>query len=173
MEKMNGVILFAGLLAVIIAAVIVFYILREKKKKKDIKKKFRKFSETYQLSQKDLRAVPRVTIPADMEIILTLTDDAYFGLKAHALDISLSGFSVKPGFPLKKLPINILINNVLVKTPTDTFVIRTMRTIRIEHELDKRLLAFHIEEIDGDQFDKLRTFMTYLDNFLKDEEENN
>jgi hypothetical protein len=84
--------------------------------------------------------------------------------------MSYSGIAVKPDFPLKKLPLNVVIKNVLVVTPINTFVVREMRTVRIDHQVDKRLLAYHIEKIDGDQFENLKTFIAYLDKFLKEEE---
>ncbi len=171
MNKMTGILEFTILLVVAIILITLIYISREKKKKDEVKKKFKRFTENYQLSKQEMRAVPRIAVPDRMEIVLTLTDSEYFGLKARAMDISLSGFAVIPDFPLKKLPLNAYIKNVLVVTPINTFVIREMKTIRIDHQVDRRLLAYHIEKIDGDQFENLKTFMGYLDNFLKNEEE--
>jgi hypothetical protein len=158
-------------LAVVIIVITLIYISREKKKKREIKNKFRKFTQEFQLSKKELRTVPRIAIPEPLEVILSLTDNEYFGLKAHAIDMSLSGFAVKPDFPLKKLPLNTRLKNVLVVTPINTFVIRMMRTVRIDHQVDKRLIAYHIEKIDGDQFENLKNFMAYLDSFLKKHDE--
>ena len=168
---MFGLVEFTFFLVLAIIVIGMIYRFREKKKKKEIQKKFRKFTENTQLSKKELRTVPRITIPDAMEILFTLTDSEYFGLKAHAVDMSLSGFAVKPEFPLKKLPLDTCLENVLVVTPINTFVIRMIRTVRLEHQMDKRLLAFHIEKIDGDQFEILKTFIAYLDTFLKKNEE--
>jgi hypothetical protein len=171
MSKTGGIVEFTVFLAVVIILIALVYLSREKKRKREVKKKFRKFTENYQLSQQDMRTVPRITIPDSMEITLTLTDNEFFGLKAHAIDMSLSGFAVKPDFPLKRLPLNTLLKNVLVVTPINTFVVREMRTVRIDHQVDKRLMAYHIEKVDGDQFEDLKTFIAYLDNFLKKDEE--
>lgn len=171
MSKTGGIVEFTVFLAVVIILIALVYLSREKKRKREVKKKFRKFTENYQLSQQDMRTVPRITIPDPMEITLTLTDNEFFGLKAHAIDMSLSGFAVKPDFPLKRLPLNTHLKNVLVVTPINTFVVREMRTVRIDHQVDKRLMAYHIEKIDGDQFEDLKTFIAYLDNFLKKNEE--
>jgi c-di-GMP-binding flagellar brake protein YcgR len=167
MSKMSGIVEFIVFLALVIVLIAIIYIFQEKKKKKRIKKKFKQFTKNHKLSREEMRTVPRISIPEAMDIILTLTDNDYFGLKAHTLNMSLTGFAVKPDFPLKKLPLNIVIKNAEVATPINTFVIREMKAIRIDHQVDKRLIAFHIEKIDGDQFEKLKTFMTYLDNFLK------
>jgi hypothetical protein len=169
MNKMNGVLEFTVFLAVVIILIILVHVSREKKRKREIKTKFKKFTETYRLSHQEMRAVPRVAVPESMEIILTMTDNEYFGLKACALDVSLSGIAVKPDFPLKKLPLDIIVKNVLVVTPINTFVVREMRTIRIDHQVDKRLMAYHIEKIDPDQFENLKTFIAYLDKFLREE----
>lgn len=171
MSKTSGIIEFMVALAVVIILITLVYISREKKKKREIKNKFRKFTEDYRMSNKELRTVPRIAVPDSMEVILTLTDNDYFGLKAYAMDMSLSGFAVKPDFPLKRLPLNTRLKNVLVVTPINTFVIRVMRTVRIDHQVDKRLIAYHIEKIDGDQFETLKNFMAYLDTFLKKHEE--
>lgn len=171
MSKMSGIIEFMVALVVVIILITLVYISREKKKKREIRSKFKKFTEDYQLAKKELRTVPRIAIPDSMEIILTLTDNQNFGLKAYALDMSLSGFAVRPDFPLKKLPMNSRLKNVLVVTPISTFVIRQMRTVRIDHQVDKRLIAYHIEKIDGDQFETLKNFMAYLDSFLKKHDE--
>jgi hypothetical protein len=173
MNNVSGVMQFSiGIIALIII-VTVIYIILEKRKKKIVTNRFRRFSEDHKVSRKNLRAVPRVTVPSDLEVILTLTDNEYFGLKARTLDLSLSGFSVKPDFPLRKLPLNAVLKNVLVITPINTFVIKEMKTVRIDHQIEKRLMAFHIENVDEDQFENLQKFMAYLDEFLrkKDEEE--
>lgn len=169
MNKASGLVEFTVFLAVVIILIILIHASREKKRRRELKTKFKKFSETYRLSHQEMRAVPRISVPESMEIVLTLTDNEYFGLKACALDMSLSGIAVKPDFPLKKLPLNISIQNVLVVTPINTFVVRKMKTVRIDHQVDKRLLAYHIEKIDPDQFENLKTFIAYLDKFLKEE----
>lgn len=171
MSQSTGVLGFSIALIILVGIVIAAYILAEKRRKKNISKSFKTFSENYQIKQKNMRAVPRVKVPEPMEIVLTLTDNDYFGLKAYALDISLTGFSVKPAFPLKKLPLNTLIKNVLVVTPINTFAIKEMKTIRIDHQIDKRLMAFHIMQIDVDQFENLKQFMNYLDEFRKSQSE--
>lgn len=168
---MTGIVEFTVLLVVAIVLITLIYISREKKKKAEMKKKFKRFTESYELSRQEMRAVPRIAVPDTVEIILTLTDSEYFGLKARAMDISLSGFAVIPDFPLKKLPLNVTLKNVLAVTPINTFVIREMKSVRIDHQVNRRLLAYHIEKIDGDQFENLKRFMGYLDNFLKNEEE--
>lgn len=168
---MFGIVEFTFSLAMVILLITSVNISREKKKKKEIKRKFREFTDSYRLSKKELRTVPRIAIPDSMEVILALTDKDYFGLKAHAIDMSLSGFAVRPDFPLKKLPLDTCLENVLVITPINTFIVQMVKIIRLEHHVDKRLLAFHIERIDGDQFEIHKTFMAYLDTFLKKNDE--
>jgi hypothetical protein len=166
-DKNEGVFIFAIVIVVIMILATIVFQLFERKKRKDLQNKFKSFSDSYKISKKNLRAVPRVLIPHPLGVFLTLTDDEYFGLKANAMDMSLTGFSVKPDFPLKRLPIDAIIKNVLVVTPINTFVIKEMKPVRIDHHIDRRLMAFHIEKIDEDQFESLKHFISYLDEFLK------
>jgi hypothetical protein len=171
MNNVPGVMQFSiGIIALVVTVTII-YIILEKIKKKNVTGKFRKFSENHKLNRKNLRAVPRVRVPRSLEVILTLTENEYFGLKARVLDLSLSGFSVRPDFPLRKLPLNVVLKNVLVITPINTFVIKEMKTIRIDHQIERRLMAFHIENVDEDQFENLQQFMAYLDEFLRKKDE--
>jgi hypothetical protein len=171
MNNVPGVMQFSiGIIALVVTVTII-YIILEKIKKKNVTGKFRKFSENHKLNRKNLRAVPRVRVPRSLEVILTLTENEYFGLKARVLDLSLSGFSVRPDFPLRKLPLNAVLKNVLVITPINTFVIKEMKTIRIDHQIERRLMAFHIENVDEDQFENLQQFMAYLDEFLRKKDE--
>jgi len=175
MSKLSGIVEFIVFLAIVIILITFIYIFQEKKKKKRIKREFKKFTENHQVSKKEMRTVPRISIPESMEILLTLRDKDYVGLKDFTLNMSLTSLAVKPDFPLKELPLNMIIKNSKLSTPINSFAIREMKAIRIDQQVDKRLIAFHIEKIDGDQFEKLKTFMTYLDHFLvmqgKNEEE--
>lgn len=165
MNNSTIVMAFTAALIGLIVLVIFIHVLTERKKRKRISKNFMSFSENFQASQKNLRAVPRINIPEGIEVIMTLTDNDFFGLRANIIDMSLSGFSVKPDFPLKKLPLNAKVSNVLVVTPINTFAIKEMKTVRIDHHLEKRLLALQIAQIDVDQFENVKRFMGHLDEF--------
>lgn len=158
------ILLFFGIICIIFWAYSA-----EKKKREKFRDSFKSFSEKKKIKQEDLRSVPRINLPNLLNISLTLTDEPYFGLKAIAIDISETGFSVQPDFPLRKLPVNAILNNILVKTPINNFVIDKIKTIRYEHEIKKRLLAFEILSIDENQKNKLLIFMNYLDKYINDE----
>lgn len=162
-----GVYVFAAVIVGLIAIAMIITSLLEKRKRNKVNQKFKNFSSDFKVSQKNARSVPRVTVPPALSVLLTLTDDEYFGFKARALDVSFTGFSVKPDFPLKRLPINIIIKNVMVTTPINHFIIREMKTVRFDHQVDMRLLAFQIVSIDDDQAELLKTFISYLDEFVK------
>jgi len=168
MGNSTGVLHFSLFILLVIVLVIMIYQVLEKRKRIMVRKQFRNFTASHKISQKNMRAVPRVVVPDRLDVILTFTDTEYFGLKAFAIDMSLSGLSVKPDFPLKRLPVDTVVKNVLVVTAINTFVVKEMKTVRIDHQAGKRLMAFHIESIDEDQFDNLKKFMTYLDEFLKE-----
>jgi hypothetical protein len=153
----------------LIGIVVFFYYSAERKKKEKIRNSFKNISKKQNVDYNDLRTVPRILIPELLGISLTLTDESYFGLKAFAIDVSGSGFSVRPDFPLRKLPIDTVLNNILVKTSINSFVIKKIRTVRYKHEIKKRLLAFEIISIDENQKKKLIDFINYLKDYLKDE----
>jgi hypothetical protein len=173
MSQASGLMEFSITIIALVAMVSIIYMVLERRWRQNIRRSFRKFSAEHKVTKKNLRAVPRVTVPAALEVMLTLTDREYFGLKARVLDMSLSGFSLKPDFPLRKLPLDVILKDVRIVTPINSFTIKEMNTVRIDHQVDKRLMAFHIEAIDEDQFDNLKQFMNYLDEFLrkKDEED--
>ena len=171
MGDVRGILEFSIAIIVVIIVISIIYRLGGKKRRRDVRKKFRSFTDRHPVTQKNLRAVPRVVVPESLEVLLTLTDTEYYGLKAFAIDMSLSGISAKPDFPLKRLPVETVLKNVLVVTPINTFVIKEMKTVRIDHQIDKRLIAFHIEKVDEDQFENLKQFMAHLDEFLKKKKE--
>jgi len=169
---MRNLIVIIGFVVVffgIIGVVIWKYYSAEKQKRDAIRDSFKRFSERKDIGKSNLRAVERLIIPELLSVILTLTDDAYFGLKAQAIDVSENGFSVKPDFPLRKLPIGIELNNVLVKTPLNNFVVDKIKTVRYEHEVNRRVLAFKILSVDKKQKEKFSVFINYLNEYLKEE----
>lgn len=167
MNNAAGVLEFSLTIGGLIILLIVVHLFLEKKRKKDTGKKFKVFSEDFKLGGKKMRTVPRIAVPDSLDVVLIFPGGDSGGLKAHAVDMSLSGFCVKPDFSLKKFPMKTLSTNIQVVTPLNTFVIKEMKTVRIERRLGKRLIAFHIEKIAEDQFDSLKKFMAYLDEFLE------
>ena len=166
MERLDSVVILSILIFGMLILLALFMFFYEKKKKKEIKKKFKTFSKNYQMSNTDLRAVSRISIPDEMEVVLTLTDDSYIELKAFALDISLTGFGVEPHFPLKRLPLHGVLKNVQVNTPINSFTLREMKLVRKEQRTEKKFMAFTISDINEDQFEELKFFIRYLDKFL-------
>jgi len=172
MNKLVSILGFIGFIIVIVVIVMVIYLIFEKKRKDKIKKEFKEFTTNFSLSDKDLRTVPRISIPESLEVIITFSYGKYEGLKSHAIDMSLSGIAVRPDFSLKKIPLNATLENVLVKTPVNNFSIRELKQARTENRAGKKLMAFNIVSIDEDQFEELKIFMSFLYKFLKDGKKN-
>ncbi len=169
MSNLTGAVEPTVLIIILVILLVLLYILVEKRRRKSIKRKFRDFSENYDLSREDMRAVPRITIPDSLEVVLTFTRGKGPDLKAYVVDMSLSGFCVKPLFPLKKLALYSIVANARMVTPVNAFVIKEMKTVRVERQVRKGLIAFYIQQIEGDQFEELKKFMAYLDKFLENE----
>ena len=172
MNKLVSILGFIGFIIVIVAIVMVIYLIFEKKRKDKIKKEFKEFTTNFSLSDKDLRTVPRISIPESLEVIITFSYGKYEGLKSHVINMSLSGIAVRPDFSLKKIPLNATLENVLVKTPVNNFSIRELKQARTENRAGKKLMAFNIVSIDEDQFEELKIFMNFLYKFLKDGKKN-
>ena len=172
MNKLVSILGFIGFIIVIVVIVMVIYLIFEKKRKDKIKKEFKEFTTNFSLSDKDLRTVPRISIPESLEVIITFSYGKYEGLKSHVINMSLSGIAVRPDFSLKKIPLNATLENVLVKTPVNNFSIRELKQARTENRAGKKLMAFNIVSIDEEQFEELKIFMSFLYKFLKDGKKN-
>ncbi len=172
MNKLVSILGFIGFIIVIVVIVIVIYLVFEKKKKDKIKKEFKEFTSNFSLSNKDLRTVPRISIPNSLEVILTFSYGKHKELKSYAVNMSLSGIAVKLDFSLKKLPLNATLENVSVKTPINNFIIKELKQVRIESRAENKLLAFKIVDISEDQFEELKSFMSFLYKFLKNGKKN-
>ena len=171
MGDTSGMFEFSIAIFGLIILAIAVYLLLEKRRKKEVRKKFKIFSENFKSKKMKMRTVPRITVPESLDVMLTFTCESFRGLKAHVLDLSLSGVCVKPDFSLKKFPMHTSISDTEVNTPVNTFIIKGMKTVRIERQMEKRLIAFQIDKIDEDQFDRLKKFIAYLDEFLKNKDE--
>lgn len=170
MSDMSGAVGSNVLLIVLIVLLALLFFLVERRRKRNLKKKFRRFSEDWDLSQKEMRAVPRITIPASLEVMVIFSRGKHTDLRARVVDMSLSGLLAEPTFPLRRLPLHAAVTEARLVTPVNAFTIKEMKTVRVERQVAGRMVAFHFESIAGDQFDELKKFMAYLDRFLKNEE---
>ena len=166
-ENINIIILLSVSILVLVTTVAAIFVFLKRRKKREIREKFKRFTESHNLSKKDMRAVPRILIPESFDVVLSLTETDYFGLKSRVKDMSLSAFAAKPDFHLKRLPLNSFLKNVLIVTPINSFVIKEMNTIRVDDRYEKKVVVFKIINIEADQFEELKRFMAYLDKFLK------
>ncbi len=157
------------LLVLLIMAVLVVHTLLERRRRRRMRSRFRNYSRGRQLNADpaaEQRQVPRLSIPPSIDVLLTLTDRNFFGYTARALDISASGLAILPAFPLKRIALNEAVHNVLVQTPVNNFIIREARLIRVEHQVQKRLLALSIVAMDDDQRAEMGSFISHLQGFL-------
>ena len=167
MNKLVSILGFIGFIILIVVIVMIIYLVFEKKKKDKIKKEFKEFTTNFSLSNKDLRTVPRISIPNSLEVILRFSYGKHKELKSYAVNMSLSGIAVKLDFSLKKLPLNATLENVSVETPINNFMIKELKQVRMENKVEKKLMAFKIVDITEDQFEELKSFMRFIYKFLK------
>lgn len=156
------IVFFTLALIGLLAAVVVLYLVLENRRKRRAVRQVRRGGEE---PGREKRRLPRQPVPEALAVVLTLTDSAFFGLAARAVDVSADGFAIRPDFPLKRLPLGLVLNNVLVNTPVNHFVVRRARTVRIEHHFQKRLLALRIDEMEEDQRREMDVFLNHLREF--------
>ncbi len=136
--------------------------------RKRVRRIFQSFSEREGTRlNRENRSVPRVSIPAALEVGFTILDDRWRGKEGRVVDLSLSGLAVEPNFPLKKLPMEVEICNLEITTPLNRFVLEKVRAVRVEHQVSKRVLAFRILSISETDFSEMKRFIVYTDAFSK------
>ena len=141
----------------------------EYRRKVQFKKRFKEFSRENNFTFRDLRAVPRVLIPENLDVTLQFSSGKYSAHKATVMDVSLNGFATRLAFGARKLTLNEEFKDVIVETPINKFTVKHLKSVRIEPQMEKRVMAFQILHIDEDQFAELKTFMAHLNKFLETE----
>ena len=150
--------------------VVILYLIYEKKKKKKLKARFRKFSKEFRSTQKEMRGAKRVSVPESLDIEFYLySDGSAFSLKGTIINLSLSGFAIIPDFPLRKLAGGEILSNVQIKTPISEYSIARVKNIRLEHDLNKRLLGFQIMDLGDQEFKMHKMLLHHLEEFIENE----
>lgn len=165
-DKQSQIIKFLLFMVLLIAIVILTYIFFEFRHRRNIWKNFRKFTETHCLPQAEMRSMPRVSIPDTLKVFLTFTGGGFAGRKAQVMDISAAGFGVRALFPSKKLPLNSSLPGAVIHTPINRFVIREIKSVRLENRLRGQTLGIQIAAMDEEEFKEMIRFITYLREFL-------
>ncbi|MCK4943632.1 MAG: hypothetical protein KAS65_08640 [Candidatus Aminicenantes bacterium] len=173
MERLDSVLVFSVLFLGLLILLMVFFRIHEKRKKKEIKEKFKTFRSEHDLEKNNLRAIPRILIPESIDVFLNLSEEPFSRLKASVIDISLTGILAESRFSLKKLPLNVVLKQVLVVTPINQFRVAELKLVRKEHRIKNNFLAFFIERINEDHFEELKVFLKYLDEFLTHDSKKN
>ena len=165
----NGVlIIFAIIFFAFILFFLFFYLFHEKRKKKNLTEKFRRFSQNYEISNKEMRGAKRISIPHHLKIEITFTySNVQF--KGTIENISLSGFAINPEFPLKKISTGTILENIVVKNPVETYKINSIKSIMLHHDINKRLLGLKILSIGDSEFETHKNLLHYLEEFFIEE----
>ncbi len=139
----------------------------EKKKGRNITTRFREFSKKYKITEKDLRSVPRVLIPENINVSVKLSESEYTRLKGKVVDMSLSGFRVSFRSPFRVIPEDQIFRNVLIVTPLNRINVRSLKIVRIENSVKKVIFALYIKDIDENDYTDLKNIMIYFEKFSK------
>lgn len=161
------IVVFFALLIALGAFTIVGIYLYEKKKGRKITLSFREFSNRYKITEKDLRSVPRILIPENINVGVKLGEKPYNRLKGKMVDISLSGFRVSFKAPFKTIPEDQVFRNVVIVTPLNRIKIQSLKIVRIENSVKKVIFALYIKDIEEEDYTELKKTMIYFEKFSK------
>jgi hypothetical protein len=152
--------------------VVILYLFYEKKKKEKIKARFRKFSKEYKSTHKEMRGAKRISIPESLDIEFFInSNELSTSQKGVIINLSLSGFAIIPDFPLRKLSGGEILSDIRIKTPVFEYSISRVKNIRLEHDLNKRLLGFRIVDIGDQQFKMHKMLLHHLEEFIENEDQ--
>ena len=143
--------------------------LYEKKKGRKMVIRFREFSKKYKITEKDLRSVPRILVPDNINVGVRLCEKQYIKLKGKVVDMSLSGFRVSFKSPFKTIPEDQIFRDVAIVTPLNRISIRSLKIVRIENSVKKVIFALYIKDIDENEYIELKKTMIYFEKFSKNE----
>ena len=160
------IIIFAFLIPVGAISIGGFYLF-EKRKGRKITTRFREFSKKYKITEKDLRSVPRILIPENINVSVKLSEKPYARLKGKVVDMSLSGFRVSFKSPFKVIPDDQIFRNVTIITPLERIFIKSIKIVRIENSVKKVIFALYIKDIDENDYTELKNTMIYFEKFSK------
>lgn len=161
------IVVFFALLISLAALTIAGIYLYEKKKGRKVTLSFREFSNRYKITEKDLRSVPRILIPENINVSVKLGEKPYNRLKGNMVDISLSGFRVSFKAPFKAIPEDQVFRNVVVITPLNRINIQSLKIVRIENSVKKVIFALYIKDIEEEDYAELKKTMVYFEKFSK------
>ncbi len=160
---------FYAIMILFIALIIGIFILYERKKKKKDTLRFKEFSSSYKITEKDLRSVPRVLIPDNINVSVKLSEKEYSGVKGRVVDLSLSGLRVSFKSPFKAIPEDQIFNNITITSPISKISVKSLKIVRIENSVKKVVFALYIREIDEDGYKELKNTMIYFEKFSEHE----
>lgn len=167
MKSHGGIFEFFLILVLVLVILFSASYFFDKIKKRRLKKKFKQFTSSYNVTREDARTVPRVVIPDSLETFLKFSEKEFSRLKGKIIDMSLSGLRVIFSNPVQKIPINQLFKNVVVETPINSVRIGELKIVRIENIIKKGVMAFHIKDIEDSQFEELKKTMVYFERFSR------
>lgn len=139
----------------------------EKKKGRKITTRFKEFSKKYKITEKDLRLVPRILIPENINVSVKLSEKQYIRLKGKVVDMSLSGFRVSFRSPFKAIPEDQIFRDVVIVTPLNRIKVKSLKIVRIENSIKKVIFALYIKDVDENDYADLKNTMIYFEKFSK------
>ncbi len=165
-KKTSQALKFSLFMFMLVLIAIFLYVFFEYWGKRALRTKFKKFIESHQMPDADMRAMPRVSVPEALKVEMVLKDPEFGNLKAHVTDISMAGFGLTAASHLKKISLNQTLRNTQVLTPLGPFTVKEIKAVRSEANLNGHRLGIQIVAIDEEHFQQMSAFVIYLKEFL-------
>ncbi len=165
-QKGNPTIIFAFLIIIIILliAISIKYYLQVKKTNKKLEKILKNKKYPPLKKEKDFRTTRRVNIPSSLDLKIIFNEGSVQGGFGIVKDISRGGIGFDPNFPLRKLYVEEIINNITIKNGEILINIRKARVIRIQHQYHRRIIALKFLDMDSENRDALIKLISVISN---------
>jgi len=166
MSQTTGAMVFLVLIVMLSILAGWGYRVFERRKKMSVSRQFKDFQAEHPHVVADMRTVPRIGIPETMDVVLTFRDARQRERRAVVIDISMNGMASEPRFSLRRVRLPLILEDARVQTPINHFHIRRLKMVRMGRATNQKVLGFAFEDVEAEQFEELKSFMTYLNRFL-------
>lgn len=137
----------------------------DKNRKSSAKKRFRDLGHKLMDRSSDMRSVPRISVPEQLEIFLRFSEESYKRMKVKVVDLSLSGLRANFNYRVRRFPDSMSFKDASIVTPTEKIKINSVNVTRIESQVKKGIIAFRFKDMDENQFELLKKTISDIREF--------
>ena len=161
MNIINFLLILFSVFLVFLAGLIFF----DKNGKISAKKRFRALSSKLIDRSSDMRSVPRIAVPEQLEIFLRFSEESYKRMKIKVVDLSLAGLRANFNYRVRRFPDSMSFKDAAIVTPSAKIKINSINVTRIESQVKKGIIAFRFKDMDENQFELLKKTISDIREF--------